>query len=257
MKRNINELKSQLLPLYVALRDVCNADEKLCPFLMQWGNEFPTNQNEGIIFYGRATNGWFGTWDFDIFFSDDNEDRGWNRDDQMIWAEKQWYDSEDGYVTSKSQFWSIIKGVSTRFYGDEWFNYVAWNNICKAAPCSQGNPSDAVFYNTLKDNIKIFHAELDFWSPKYIVLLTDGIRRDDKTKIDWSSDFITSLSIPHVPQLINEVIWDNERQYIKIQVYKIGERYIILSLHPQGRKVDLHKDAIIKIIENIEQQKLQ
>lgn len=35
-------------------------------------------------------------------------------------------------------------------------------------------------------------------------------------------------------------------------MYKIGEKYIILSLHSQGRKVELHKDAIIKIVENIE-----
>lgn len=252
MKQNINELKSKLIPLYAALRDDCRADGKLCPFLMQWGNRFPISQNEGIIFYGRATNGWFGTWNFEVFFSDDNVDRGWNRDDQMIWVEKQWQKSDDGYITNKSQFWNIIKGVSTRFYGNEWFDYVAWSNICKVASCLQGNPNDTVFYNTLENNIKIFHAELDFWSPKYIVFLTDGIKRDGKTKIDWSSDFINSLSDSHhVLQSIYEVIWDNEKKH-KMQVYKIGEKYIILSLHPQGRKVELHKDAIIKIVENIE-----
>lgn len=255
MEHNTDKLKSQLLTLYKALKHDCNADEILCPFIMQWGNKFPIRQDDGIIFYGRATNGWFGTWDFDTFFNNNNKDRGWARDDQMIWAEKQWLESENGYVTSKSQFWSIIKGVSTKFYGKEWFNYVAWSNICKVAPYSQGNPSETVFYQTLKNNLKIFHIELDFWSPKYVILLTDGIKRDNKTIIDWTSGFISSLNNDILPPAIYEIAWDNEKPYIKIQVYKLGRRYIIRSLHPQGRKVELHKDAIIKIIENIEQQK--
>ena len=76
------------------------------------------------------------TWDDDIFFSNDDNsnERGWNRDDQMQWVEKQWTSSEDGYNTNRSQFWSVIKGVSTHFYGQEWFNFVAWSNICKVAP---------------------------------------------------------------------------------------------------------------------------
>ena len=137
MKHDIDQFKSQLIPIYNSLRDDCNRDDNLCPFLMQWGNRFPITPNSGIIFYGRATNGWFGTWDYDIFFSNNDEDRGWNRDNQMAWVEEQWCNSEDGYDTSKSQFWSIIKGISTRFYGDEWFKYVAWSNICKVAPYSQ------------------------------------------------------------------------------------------------------------------------
>lgn len=254
MERNLEKLKSQLFPLYVGLRDDCNAHESLCPFLMQWGDKFPDAKNDGIIFYGRATNGWFGTWDYDVFFGNDNKDRGWNRDDQMVWAENQWLESDDGYVTSRSQFWSIVKGVSTRFYGDEWYNYVAWSNICKVAPEEKGNPNDTVFYNTLENNIKIFQAELNFWSPKYVVLLTDGLARDNENKIDWTSNYISSLNNGFVPSPIYEIAWDEENPALKIRVFELGERYVILSLHPQGRKVDLHKEAIIDIIEKIEQQ---
>ena len=83
MEHNLDKLKERLLPLYVNLRKDCNADENLCPFLMQWGDKFPIRENDGIIFYGRATNGWsHGTWDDDIFFSNDDNsnERGWNRD---------------------------------------------------------------------------------------------------------------------------------------------------------------------------------
>lgn len=254
MKHDLDILKSKLIPLYTSLRDDCNEDDNLCPFLMQWGDKFPDSQDNGIIFYGRATNGWLGSWDYDIFFSNDDENRGWNRDNQMAWVEKQWFYSEDGYITSKSQFWYITKGVSTRFYGNEWFKYVAWSNICKVAPYSQGNPSDTVFYKTLENNLKVFHAELDFWSPKYVIFLTDGMKRDNKTRIDWTSDYISSLNGGIMPSTIYEIAWDYENPHIRIQVYKLGKRYIILSLHPQGRKVELHKDAIINIIESIEQQ---
>ena len=256
MKHDIDQFKSQLIPIYNSLRDDCNRDDNLCPFLMQWGNRFPITPNSGIIFYGRATNGWFGTWDYDIFFSNNDEDRGWNRDNQMAWVEEQWCNSEDGYDTSKSQFWSIIKGISTRFYGDEWFKYVAWSNICKVAPYSQGNPSDKVFYSTLENNLKVFHTELDFWSPKYIVLFTDGIKRDNKATIDWTSNYISSLNNGIVPSTIYDISWDSENPHIKIKVYKLDNRFIILSLHPQGRKVELHRDAIINIIENIERKRL-
>lgn len=255
MKHNLEKLKSQLIPLYDNLKRSYNANENLCRFLMQWGDEFPVDQNKGIIFYGRATNSWsYGSWDDDKFFSNDDEGRGWNRDDQMVWAERQWSESEDGYVTKRSQFWSVIKGVSSKFYGKEWYNFVAWSNICKVAPRSAGNPSDKVFYDTLENNIKIFHTELDFWSPKYVVLLTEGMERDNETKIDWANDFISSYNNNTSPLPIYEVAWDEENPNIKIQVYKLGERYMILSLHPQGRKVELHQEAIIDIIEKLEQQ---
>ncbi len=259
MEHNLDKLKERLLPLYVNLRKDCNADENLCPFLMQWGDKFPIRENDGIIFYGRATNGWsHGTWDDDIFFSNDDNsnERGWNRDDQMQWVENQWSSSEDGYNTNRSQFWNIIKGVSTHFYGQEWFNFVAWSNICKVAPYTQGNPSYELFEKTSNNNIEVLKSELGFWSPKYIVFLTDGMKRGNKTRISWWTDpFISSLLSDDdgkEPLPFCEVPWDKENPEIKIQVYKLREKYIIRSLHPQGRKVAPHKDAIINLIEMIE-----
>ena len=44
MEHNLDKLKERLLPLYVNLRKDCNADENLCPFLMQWGDKFPIKE---------------------------------------------------------------------------------------------------------------------------------------------------------------------------------------------------------------------
>ena len=97
---------------------------------------------------------------------------------------------------------------------------------------------------------------MDFWSPKYIVFLTDGMKRDNKTRISWWTDpFISSLLSDDdgkEPLPFCEVPWDKENPEIKIQVYKLKEKYIIRSLHPQSRKVAPHKDAIINLIEMIE-----
>lgn len=57
----------------------------------------------------------------------------------------------------------------------------------------------------------------------------------------------------NTPQPIFEVIWDNTKPYLKIKVYKLGDRYFIISIHPQGRNVELHKNAIIRIIERLEE----
>ena len=119
-----------------------------------------------------------------------------------------------------------------------------------------GEQLKRIKYEVGENNLKVFHTELDFWSPKYIVLFTDGIKRDNKTTIDWTSNYISSLNNGIVPSTIYDISWDSENPHIKIKVYKLDNRFIILSLHPQGRKVELHRDAIINIIENIERKRL-
>lgn len=244
MAHDLKELKSQLIPLYAALRNDCNSDDKLAPFIIHWGDKFPTNPNEGIIFYGRATNGWGDTWDLIDFET---------RSDLLNWVEDSWKNPDVEYDTSRSQFWGVIKGVSKRFYGDEWFKYVAWSNIWKVAPGEEGNPSVSLIDKTSENNKKVFRTELDFWSPKYIVLFTGEKYR---SKDNIISDYIACLNNNELPPVLYEKAWDEEYPEVKIRVYKVGDRYIILSLHPQGLKVGLHADAIIEVIENIEQNRL-
>lgn len=248
MQRDLEELKNKLRPIYADLGDICNRDN-LCPLVMQWGDEFPTTPNDGIIFYGRATNGWDSSWDLDILFSDKNRDH-------LEWMEQNENYNPNKYNPNRSPFLRIIKGISTEIYKDKlgdkkWYQFVAWSNICKVAPRESGNPSDKVFYATLDNNIKAFRAEVDFLSPKYIVLLTDGIARDNKP-IDWTSYFINSFNDV---KYYDTIPWGSENK-IKIKVYKSGNMFIILSVHPQGREERPHRDAIINIIEKIEQQKL-
>ena len=50
----------QLKPLFAELMQSVEEYQNggLVPFCMQWGKHFPQEENDGIMFYGRATNGW-------------------------------------------------------------------------------------------------------------------------------------------------------------------------------------------------------
>ena len=121
--------------------------------------------------------------------------------------------------------------------------------------------SHGVIFAKLHQTHKVIQAtsyskKLQTTTSKYIVFLTDGMKRDNKTRISWWTDpFISSLLSDgdgKEPLPFCEVPWDKENPEIKIQVYKLKEKYIIRSLHPQSRKVAPHKDAIINLIEMIE-----
>ena len=68
----------QLKPLYAELMRSVEAyqNNDLVPFCIQWGKYFPTRENTGIMFYGRATNGWV-TFESDVdkLFNMDFDDR--------------------------------------------------------------------------------------------------------------------------------------------------------------------------------------
>lgn len=135
-----SKFKQELKALYEDLKKDCEADERLVPFIHQAGKEFPLESNTGIMFYGRATNGWDGTWDIDNLF-----DEYWMPDDSIAWVNDASGDeNEKNYNSNRSQFWQVIKGVTTHFWGNEWEKYCVWSNVCKAAPYKGKNPSDAI-----------------------------------------------------------------------------------------------------------------
>ena len=51
-----------------------------------------------------------------------------------------------------------------------------------------------------------------------------------------------------MPQPLETIIWDEDYGY-SLSVYKIDEVYYIVSEHPQGKKEDLHAEAILSIFE--------
>ena len=206
-------------------------------FCMQWGKLYPKEKNTGILFIGRATNGWItDVENIDILFGDSDKSI-FNRKDQM-----QWVENCEGnvyrYNSRKSAFWRVIKNVSKRYYPENWSAYVAWSNICKVAPYEKGNPNNSLYYAQIEICCQILEIEIELLSPKFIILLTSE---------SWAKDFLCYLTHEEPPQAIKYIHWGKENQYT-MKVYLIYGRIYILTEHPQGKKEDLHIQAIIEAI---------
>lgn len=238
------KLEEKIKPLYYRLIERIKQYEKegtlrypKAFFCMQWGKLYPEMDNTGILFIGRATNGWVtDKEDIDILFGN-SEERIFNRTDQMQWVED-CEGNKSGYNTQKSAFWRVIKNVSKRYYSENWSAYVAWSNICKVAPYEKGNPNNSLYYAQIDLCCSILGIEIELLSPKIIILFTGE---------NWAEDFLCYLTDKESPQVIKCKHWGKENQYT-MKVYLIDGRIYILTEHPQGKKEDLHIQAIIEAI---------
>lgn len=224
-----DRLKEELFPLYEKLVNrVPDAQkENYAAFCMQWGKQFPSNPNEGILFVGRATNGWhYSALDPKRIFSEDPDLRVFNRENQMEWA--------DGYV-HKSAFWRVIKAVSQQNHAEPWYDHIAWSNLCKIAPEIEGNPSNSMYYDHLELNCAILKTEITILSPKVVVMLT---------KMNWAVDYLKYLNKGVIPALVATENWGN----YQAQLYDIGNCFVVVSEHPMGKKESLHTEAIQRLI---------
>lgn len=230
------KLRETLMPLYKELiNSVSGFNYYKAFFCVQWGKNFPIQRNCGILFVGRATNGWvsceedietlFGKSEYAIF----------NRNDQMQWVENLEGNTQ-GYNTRHSAFWRIIKNVSSHFYPTNWSSYVAWSDVCKVAPFDGGNPSDSLYKAQLEDCKKILDAEIKILSPKVVVFLTGQ---------SWSKDFIRYLNKGQETHSVETKLWG---EFYEAKVYKIGEVICIRTEHPQAKKESPNTKCLINLI---------
>lgn len=139
-------LRKELKPLYEnLLKNVAEFDYDKATFCMQWGENFPFEEHCGLIFVGRATNGWVTECEDDDVLFGDTEDAIFNRRDQMKWVENL-SGNTDGYYTNDSAFWRVIKSVTKELYPEPLYSYVAWSNVCKVAPLEGRNPNNPLYY---------------------------------------------------------------------------------------------------------------
>ncbi|MGN1211919.1 MAG: hypothetical protein ACI4TM_09560 [Candidatus Cryptobacteroides sp.] len=113
------KLRRALFPLYKELMEAVEPfrddPRGLCPFALQWGPRFPQEERTGILFVGRATNGWVSfSNDPEVLFGDTDETI-FNRADQMLWVHNL-DGNRNGYNTRSSAFWNVIRGVSSAYY---------------------------------------------------------------------------------------------------------------------------------------------
>ena len=239
MKEQISmkqSLYKALKPLYAELLGQLSEEDKstMCPFCMQWGKDFPTNPSSGLLFVGRATNGYStdATKSVDVLFDGEGESLGFARPDQMTWLE-----THSFYNWRQSPFWRVISKVSQDYTEGEWFNGIAWSNLCKIAPSEAGNPSDRLYYAQLSACQKILKSEIEILSPKFVILLTGN---------SWAKDFLSYLDDKKTCSLIDKVEWGNN---YTMEIYLINGVYFLRTEHPQGKPEQDHIEVIKLIIE--------
>jgi len=226
-------LKNKLLPLYKKLlTDVSSIDYDLYPFAVQWGEKYKSTGKKGILFVGKATNGWVtDSLDADKLFDNKNEDRIFDRKDQIEWVENL-SGVNDVYNTNRSQFWQLVKKTAVKFYGDNrWYRHVAWTNLYKVSPES-GNPKESLKKMQFDSCVEILKKEIEVFNPKFVVFLTSG----------WENPFLSSLGMD--TGNVRTVSWDK----YETRAFDAGGRTFILSQHPMGKKIEEHRDALLELM---------
>lgn len=229
----LNEIKKNILPIYKQLLDE-NSFNDICTFSFQWGENYPFNKKSGLLFVGKAVNGW-GKGDTDVtqLFDRANPDRIFAREDQMEWVNNHWGNTYE-YNTRKSAFWRLIKNVTETYYPEKWYSNIAWTNLYKVAPYKGGNPKGKLQNSQRKYCFDILKKEIEILTPKYVIFLTSG----------WECTFIEHLKGSEEMKIVDEKRWGKyETTMIEINGIKF-----IKSQHPQGKNESNHLNAIIELI---------
>ena len=227
------EIKNELKPLYKdLLESVSDADYDLYPFFMQWGRSFDTTGKRGILFVGKATNGWItADRNLDALFDENNENRIFNRDDQMEWVENL-SGVNEVYNTNKSAFWRVVKEFSIQFFkSNKWYENIAWTNLYKISP-EEGNPGGSLKRKQLPICNEILKKEIEILNPRSVIFLTPG----------WEEEFLDTVI--GKASKTKEIEWDG---YKTKSIIKDNRNYII-SHHPQGKNEDLHVKVLLELV---------
>jgi hypothetical protein len=231
------KLRENLFPLYNSLLEKNISEKDIYTFCMQWGNQFPQEEKSGILFVGKATNGWItNSKNIELLFGE-TEKRVFARGDQMKWVGKL-ENNVKGYNTRKSAFWRIIKKVAEHKNGkNEWFNKIAWSNLYKLS-FEKGNPNEKLKKNQIEICKKILDAEIKILNPKYVIFLTS----------EWEKEFITYLTKDKKQENYKSLKWGKN---YKTEGFIVDNLNYIISVHPQGKNENDHFKKIKEIIENL------
>lgn len=243
-KMRINDFKNTVKPLYNDLwLPHKNSDKRA--FIAQWGSQYPKEDNTGILFVGKATYGWKKIKNHEDLFSTENQ-LFMHAEEQMQWIlnSKRNKNIDKKYNSNKSAFWRLVESITKDLTtpNENWIKSIAWSNLYKVA-ATKGNPNEQLKKDQLQLCQQILDAEINFFSPKYIILLTSG----------WENYFLKSLNKGSMPVPITEFSWGKKKKYIT-RAYKIDNRIFITSHHPQGKPGKLHQQAICELIIEIESQ---
>ncbi len=223
-------------------KDVKDINYGIETFFLQWGELYGKTDKPKVLFIGKAMNGWVSgnVRSVDDLFNEKNGYCIFNRGDQLEWVENL-AGAKSGYNTRKSQFWSLIREFSKELFKEnDWYKYVAWTNLYKISP-EEWNPDSELKDLQLKTCTELLKREIEILKPSHVIFLTS----------DWERNFLKSLGISDIEWKYEP--WDpdpNKCPYKSRYAISNGVTYI-RSLHPQGKKIGMHSDALLNIVDPI------
>lgn len=111
----VTKIREELKPLYSEIVKL-TIEGETCTFALQWGSNFQFDQKAGLLFVGKAVNGWINQEkNIDILFSTSHKQRIFNLKNQLKWVNEDW-GNKNGYNTKKSAFWSLLKKVTQEYH---------------------------------------------------------------------------------------------------------------------------------------------
>lgn len=221
------KLNKKVAPYYNKIKKELSWLQKECPdgdltwFVSQCGNNYPSTPNDGIVFYGRANNGW------------DPEDN---------------HSMEEISHQTHRPFFNLMKLVSESYYPFEWYSHVAWSNVCKITPWSGKNPSNTLWYRQEQYMSAIIKEELDVLSPRVVIIITGNT-----ASAKWDAPFFYNTDLEKYK--LCDMIWLSSEENYKnhknctATLYKKDGRLYIITDRPECRPIEPHANCIIELIE--------
>ena len=239
-KEWIDEYYRRLLPHYAAMskneivRQI-NNDWDLSFFCTQWGEAFPADKSKGLLFVGRATNGWGGGIEVENLLSECI----FNSPEQMKWVDDCWsnHRDKDGrklWSGNRSPFWRVIRSVTERYHNTDWYKHIAWSNLCKCSFSGEGNPTNKLWYAIVDHFKEIMKIDIAMLRPKAVIMITGG----------WENEFIGSL-VGDTPCLTLPF------HGASVRAWKTSDTLFVASVRPEGRAETPIVDCICNAIDTL------
>ena len=205
--------------------------ENVSTFSAQIGSLFPQEDNHGLLFVGRSPNGW------------DRECPNGSED-----YENEYFMSNMERESGKRRIFGLFKRVSLFFYGEDWYEHIAWSNVTKVAPCSEGNPSVELWDLQYENMIKILDNELNIISPSVAVFVIGS-----SIRCGYECPLLELY--PDIEKhLLEKVVWGhyNENKVLTSEAYLLDNRLVILTDRPDSiyaqSFIEAHTNAIVTLI---------
>lgn len=203
---------------------------KHCLFVPLVGPEYPQDENDGILFIGRAVNGWDmpSSWNSAANTHDDSQlliDDIFNSDQSI----RETIIHHKDYSFQGSAFWRMINRLSEQEYESGWYDKIAYSNLYKLAPFG-ANPNEGLKNKQKEICMTLLRKEIEILSPKYVILFTGEY---------WAGAFLLFLCGGQLPKPKTEQWGKYESKSYIIS----GIKYI-LTEHPQCKDENQHFTAL-------------